>query len=107
LRFHFLLRSRLQSAFVLCLAAHALNRIHQIALLRQKGVAQIRGPLNVVSQQFHEVRCSSQSLDAGVPGFFCRCVRELLILQVLILLQPPLQKDDFDRIRGGRQNLRQ
>jgi hypothetical protein len=59
-----------QSAFVLRFPAHALNRSHQLALLRQKGVAKIGGPLNVVSQQFHDVWYSSQSLDAWIPRFF-------------------------------------
>jgi hypothetical protein len=42
--------SGVQSALVLSLPAHALNGIHQFALLRQEGVAEIRSPLNVISQ---------------------------------------------------------
>jgi hypothetical protein len=49
-RFHCLLFSGLQSALVLRLPAHALNGIHQFALLRQEGIAEIGSPRNVVSQ---------------------------------------------------------
>ena len=53
-RFHCLLLGGVQSALVLCLPAHALNGIHQLALLRQEGIAEISSPLNVISQQFHD-----------------------------------------------------
>jgi hypothetical protein len=49
-RFHCLLWSGVQSTLILCLPAHALNGIHQPALLRQEGIAKISGPLQVVSQ---------------------------------------------------------
>jgi hypothetical protein len=39
-----------QSALALSLPAHALNGIHQIALLRQKGIAEIGSPLKVICQ---------------------------------------------------------
>jgi hypothetical protein len=48
--FHRLLLGGVQSTFVLCLPAHALNGVHQIALLRQESIAKISGPLQVVSQ---------------------------------------------------------
>jgi hypothetical protein len=49
-RFHCLLLSGVQCALVLRLPTHALNGIHHLALLRQEGVAELRSPLNVVSQ---------------------------------------------------------
>ena len=55
-RFHGLLLSGVQSALALRLPAHALNGIHQIALLRQEGIAEIGSPLKVISQQFHDLR---------------------------------------------------
>lgn len=45
---HLLLFSRFKVALVLCLLAHALNRIHHIVLLRKECVAKIRRPLDVV-----------------------------------------------------------
>jgi hypothetical protein len=47
---YFLLFTRLQIASTLSLLTHALNCIHHIGLLRQKCVAEIRCPLNIVSQ---------------------------------------------------------
>jgi len=44
------LLSGVQSALVLRLPAHALNGIHQLALLRQEGIAEIGSPLKVISQ---------------------------------------------------------
>jgi hypothetical protein len=49
-RFHRLLLRGVQSAFVLRLRAHALNGIHQFALLRQEGIAEISSPLKVIPQ---------------------------------------------------------
>jgi hypothetical protein len=56
--FDLLLFGGLQSTFVLSLLAHALNSIHDIAFLRQKCVAQVNGPLDVVSQALHHFRQS-------------------------------------------------
>ena len=41
---------------VLRLVAHALDGIHHVALLCEKRVTEIRGPLNVVCQSFNYVR---------------------------------------------------
>jgi hypothetical protein len=49
-RFHRLLLRGVQSAFVLRLRAHALNGIHQFALLREEGIAEISSPLKVIPQ---------------------------------------------------------
>jgi len=48
--FHFLLFGRVQNTLALRLLTHALNGIHQLALLRQEGVTEIGSPLNVVAQ---------------------------------------------------------
>jgi hypothetical protein len=45
-----------QGAFVLRRPAHALNGIHNVALLCKEGIAEIRCPLNVISEQFHDFR---------------------------------------------------
>jgi hypothetical protein len=44
LRFHFLLRTGFQSAFALSLRAHALNCVHDVGLLGEKRVSQVRRP---------------------------------------------------------------
>jgi hypothetical protein len=50
------LLGRFQRAFVLSFLAHALDGIHNIALLRQEGISQIRRPLNIIGQTFHQIR---------------------------------------------------
>jgi hypothetical protein len=65
----------LQRSSPLSLSSHALNRIHDVALLRQEGVAQIGGPLNVIGQEFDDIRQSRHRLDTWIPGLlldFCR-----------------------------------
>jgi len=46
--FDFHLLSGFQSALVLSFLSHPLHRIHNVALLGKKGIAEISGPLNVV-----------------------------------------------------------
>ena len=58
-------------------------------------------------QPFHHVRQTGQSLDAWIPGLFRHRVGECLVLQILVLLQPLLEQDDFQRIRGCGQDLGQ
>ena len=49
LRFDCLLRGRLQISGAFRLSAHALNRVHHISLLRQKRVAQVHRPGDVLA----------------------------------------------------------
>jgi hypothetical protein len=47
--FNFHLLVGLQRAGALRFLSHTLDRIHNVALLREESVAQIGGPLNVIS----------------------------------------------------------
>ena len=103
--FHLLLFGRFQVAFVLSLLAHALHGIHDIALLREKCIPQVGGPLNVVCEAIYYFRQSRQSLDAGIPCLFRDGVGKRFVLQVLVLLQPLLELDYLKRVRGCSQGL--
>jgi hypothetical protein len=105
--FHLLLFGGLQTTLVLSPLAHPLNGIHDVALLRQKGIAQVNRPLDVVSQALYHVRKGRQSLDTRIPRLFRHRIREGLIFQVLVAIQPPLEQNDFQRIRGRGQYLGQ
>ena len=70
LRLHFLLLGRLQIAFVFSLSPHALHGSHHIALLREKSISQVSGPLNIVGEPFRDVRNSCKRLNAWVPRLF-------------------------------------
>ena len=47
--FHLLLFAGLQISCVLSFLAHALHRVHHVALLSEKSIPEVRRPLNVVS----------------------------------------------------------
>ena len=103
--FHVLLLVGFQIAFVLRLFAHALHGIHYIALLGQEGVAEISRPLNVVRQAIDHVGQGGEGLDACIPRLFRDSIGQRFVLQVLVLLQPLLELNNFQGIRGSRQNL--
>jgi len=63
-----------------CLFAHALDRIHHIALLRQKRVAQICGPLKVVRESLDHLWKACQGLNAWIPGLLRNRISERLVL---------------------------
>jgi hypothetical protein len=44
-----------QLAIVLCFPAHALHRVHDIALLSKERISQISGPLDVIGQAVDNV----------------------------------------------------
>jgi hypothetical protein len=107
LGFDRLLFVRFQIASVLGLLTHALNCVHDVALLRKKCVSKIRGPLDIVCKTVHHIRQSGQCLDAWVPRLLCHRIGQGLVLQRLVLLEPLLQLDDFERIRGSGKSLSQ
>jgi hypothetical protein len=79
LRFNFLLSAGLQRACALSLGPHALDCSHHISLLRQECVSQIRRPLNVLCERFHDIREWSQTLNARVPRLLGHGIGERLI----------------------------
>jgi hypothetical protein len=93
-----LLLSRFEIAFVLGLFAHALNGIHQIALLRQKRISQIGRPLEIIRKSLHNIWQAGHCLHARVPGLLRDCIGERLVFQSLVLLEPLLQLNDLQRI---------
>jgi hypothetical protein len=56
-----------QRPSALRLRAHALNRVHHIALLSEERVAQISGPLNVIRQPLNDILQRSHRLNARIP----------------------------------------
>jgi hypothetical protein len=55
-RFHPLLFCRFQVPVVLGFFSHSLHGIHDITLLGEEHIAQVSGPLNIVSQALHNIR---------------------------------------------------
>jgi hypothetical protein len=102
-----LLLGGFQISFFLCLLAHALHRIHDIALLRQESITQIRGPLDILREPIDQVGKGSQALYARVPVLLFHGIHQGLVFQSFVLFQPLLKLDDLQRIGRSRENLRQ
>jgi len=89
------------------LSTQALDCIHNIRLLGQERVPQIRGPLNVARHPLNHVWKLHQSLDAWVPRLLGHCVRQCLALQIFVLIHPLLKLNDFEWISGSSERLSQ
>jgi len=89
------------------LCAHALDCIHHVRLLCEKGVSQVRRPLNVASHPSNHVWKLYQRLDAWVPRLLCPGVRQRLALQILVPIHPLLELDNFKWISGSGECLSQ
>jgi hypothetical protein len=105
LRFNFHLLVRFQIALFLGLLAHALHRVHDVALLREESVAQVGGPLNIIGEPLHNIGKRRHGLNTGIPGLFRHRVHQGLVFQILVLSQPLLKLDEFQRVSRSRQNL--
>ena len=91
--FDLLLVIRSQSSFLLGLRAHPLDGVHDIALLRQKGITEIGGPLNVIGEAFDHVGQSGHRLNAWIPGLFLNRLGELGLVfdERRVFFEPLLQ----------------
>ncbi len=98
LRCDCLLRGVLQVPRLLRPGAHGLNGVHHIRLLRQKRIAQVRGPANVMTENVQNIGKSDQCLNARIPVLLLSGVDPLSCRQIPVLLQPLLRVDDFERI---------
>jgi hypothetical protein len=83
LGFYYLLLGGFQTALILGLLAHALHRIHDIALLCQERVAQIASPPNVVCQPLYHIGQRGYCLDAGIHDCFATASASALSLRFL------------------------
>ena len=70
---NFLLITAFQVPSILRLCAHALNRFHNLALLRKESIAKVGSPLDVVGQLFHDIGQRCHCLNAGIPILFLNC----------------------------------
>ncbi len=103
--FYFLLFTRFQVAGPLSLLAHALHCLHDVALLRQKCIAEVGGPLDVIRQALDSFRKRGHGLDARVPRLLLHGVDECLVFQGLVFLQPLLELNEFQWVRRSGEYL--
>jgi len=85
-----LLFVRFQGALVLGLLPHPLDGVHDVALVVEKCVAQLRRPLDVVGEPFHHVGNGRHRLDRRVPGLLGNRVGQGLVLEGRVLSEPLL-----------------
>jgi hypothetical protein len=105
LRLDFHLVAGFQIPLLLGFRAHALHGIHYVGLLGQNSISEICRPLDVICKPFDDIRKGSQGLNSGVPVLLLHRVRERLVFQILVLRQPLLELDDFQRVCGGSHDL--
>ncbi|HEY1843708.1 MAG TPA: hypothetical protein VGH05_02480, partial [Buttiauxella sp.] len=60
-------------------------------MLRQECISQIRRPLDISSHPLNHVWKRCHRLDARVPWLPGHCVRQCLVLQVLVIRVPLLK----------------
>jgi hypothetical protein len=87
------------------LCAHALNGVHDVRLLGQERISQIRRPLDIARHPLHHVWKCRHCLDTRVPWLPGHRVRQRLVLQVLVIRVPLLKLNHFQRIGGSSQGL--
>jgi hypothetical protein len=74
-------------------------------LLREKGVSQVRGPLDIPGHPLHHVWKCCHRLDAWIPRLLGHSIRQCLVLQVLVIRHPLLELDHFQWVSGSGQSL--
>ncbi len=95
-----------QLLVVIGLGAQALDRIHHIGLLREKGVAELLGPVELVAHHGEDVGGAGQRLDAIVPALLVHLRLQRIALEALALFQPAVGLHDLQRIGRGSQHVR-
>jgi hypothetical protein len=87
--------------------AQELDRVHHLRFLVQHRVAEAPRPVEVLIEPGQEIRERHERLDAGIPLTIRDGSDGVLTLEVGILPRPARGFDDFQRIRGGDQDLGQ
>ena len=96
-----------QLLVVIGLGAKALDRVHHVRLLREHGIAQVLGPVDLVAHHRNDVCGAGERLDAVVPRLLLDLRLQRIALQGLALLEPAIGLHDFQRIGRRRQHIRQ
>ena len=92
---------------VLRLGSEALHRVHHVALLLEKRVAEIVRPRDVFGQALQEIRNDDRGLNARIPGLLLDLAVRASPFSVLVLREPLLRLDELERVRRGHERLGQ
>jgi hypothetical protein len=105
LGFHSLLLVRLQLSGISRPDAHSLHGVHQVALLREKGVADLIRPFDVLGHVPDDIGERRHGLHTGIPPLLLYCLGDIRRFQVLVLFEPLAEFDDLQGISRSNQNL--
>ena len=94
-----------QLLVVIGLGAQALDRVHHVRLLREHGIPQVLGPVNLVAHHRNDVCGARERLDAVVPGLFLDLLLQRIALQGLARFEPAIGLHHFQRIGRRRQYI--
>jgi hypothetical protein len=105
--FYLLLLAGFQISFVLCFLAHSLDGVHDVRLLREKCVAEVGCPLDIVGEPLDDIGQGGESLNTWVPRLLGDGVGKSFVLQRGVLLEPLVELNDFERVRRSGEGLGQ
>ena len=88
-------------------AAQLLHGIHHGRLLREEGVAQGFGPVELFVHALQDLREGHQRLHARVPVLVLRRAHGVVALQAGVGARPACRLDHLDRINGRHEDLRE
>ena len=87
------------------LCAQPLYRIHHVGLLRQHGIAEILGPVDLVAHHRENIGCTGQRLDAVVPCLLVDRCLERIAFQILVGFHPAVGLHGLQGIGRSRQHI--
>ena len=100
-----LLLGRGQLVVGLCLGPQALDRIHNIRLLRKDGVTQLLRPVELFAHHRQHRRRRDQRLDALVPALLVDLGLQRVALERLVRGRPAVRLHHLQRISRRHQNF--
>jgi hypothetical protein len=75
--------------------------------LRQKSVTKVGGPLDVACQPLGNLGSRCERLNAWIPRLLGDGGRQCCVFQILVSIHPLLKLNNFKRVSGSGQCLRQ
>jgi len=102
---YFLFLGGLEVARLIGLAPQTLDRVHDVALLGENGVAEFGGPVEFFVHHFQNVWEFEHRLHARSPVFILGGSHQFFALECGVLFDESRCLDDFDRVGRCREHL--
>jgi len=95
----------LERAVLLRLFPERLHGIHDVGLLGEEGIPEIRRPLNFICELVNYSGKVRQCLHTGVQVLLRDRFGQRFVVQFLVLIQPLFELNYFERISRSSQDL--